>query len=264
MRWWCWRRPRIRTSRPPAWRSIATAPPTPWTRCAPSARSWVRPCRLYFITGADAMLETLTWRQPEEIARLCEFIAVARPGYDLDRLAGGAGPALYARVRVLDIPAVEISSTDLRRRAAAGESLRYLVPPPVAEYIGPTGSMPREAAATERWGPRRRSGTREESSHHHSTRLRAGRTSTQLPIRNGVGEAVDATETLSRSTTLLQDAHRLSVVVAHLDRRRALRVRVRRRGGRRLQHGRWRTAAGWVSAACSPRLPSAAPSASAS
>jgi nicotinate-nucleotide adenylyltransferase len=91
--------------------------------------------RLYFITGADAMLEALTWRQPEEIARLCEFIAVARPGYDLDRLAGALGPALYARVRVLGIPAVEVSSTDLRRRAAEGEALRYLVPPPVAEYI---------------------------------------------------------------------------------------------------------------------------------
>jgi len=91
--------------------------------------------RLYFITGADAMLESPTWRQPEEIARVCEFIAVARPGYDLDRLAAAVGPAIFARVRVLDIPAVEISSTELRRRAAAGEPLRYLVPSAVGEYI---------------------------------------------------------------------------------------------------------------------------------
>jgi len=92
-------------------------------------------CRLYFITGADAMLETLTWRQPEGIAALCEFIAVARPGYDLGRLSGALSAPIMARVHVLDIPGVEVSSTELRRRAAAGESLRYLTPLAVAQYV---------------------------------------------------------------------------------------------------------------------------------
>jgi len=91
--------------------------------------------RLYFITGADAMLEVLTWHQPEEIARLCEFIAVARPGYDSARLAAALRPEIWRRVRVLDIPGVAVSSSELRARAAAGESLRYLVPPAVAQYI---------------------------------------------------------------------------------------------------------------------------------
>jgi nicotinate-nucleotide adenylyltransferase len=90
---------------------------------------------LYFITGADAMLETLTWRQPEELAALCEFIAVARPGYDLARLSGTLSAEIMARVHGLDIPGVEVSSTELRRRAAAGESLRYLTPTAVARYI---------------------------------------------------------------------------------------------------------------------------------
>jgi nicotinate-nucleotide adenylyltransferase len=92
-------------------------------------------CRLYFITGADAMLETLTWREPEEIARLCEFIAVARPGYDLRRLSEALSPAVLRRVHVLDIPGMAISSTEVRRRAGAGESRRYRVPSPVARYI---------------------------------------------------------------------------------------------------------------------------------
>jgi nicotinate-nucleotide adenylyltransferase len=90
---------------------------------------------LYFITGADAMLEVLTWHQPEEIARLCEFIAVARPGYDTARLAGALRPEMWQRVRVLDIPGVAVSSSDLRARAARDEALRYLTPPAVAHYI---------------------------------------------------------------------------------------------------------------------------------
>jgi nicotinate-nucleotide adenylyltransferase len=90
--------------------------------------------RLYFITGADAMMETVAWHQPEEIARVCEFIAVTRPGYDLGKLPPAwLGP--QARVHTLPIPGLDISSTELRRRAAAGESLRYLVPPCVARYV---------------------------------------------------------------------------------------------------------------------------------
>jgi len=98
-------------------------------------RQFGEECRLYFITGADAMLETLTWRQPEEIAALCEFIAVARPRYDLARLSKALSAEIMARVHVLDIPGVEVSSTELRRRAATGESLRYLTPPAVARYL---------------------------------------------------------------------------------------------------------------------------------
>jgi nicotinate-nucleotide adenylyltransferase len=90
-------------------------------------------CRLYFITGADAMIETVTWREPEEIARLCEFIAVTRPGYEGARLSEVQVPG--ARIHVLAIPGLEISSTELRRRTAQGESLRYLVPAAVRRYV---------------------------------------------------------------------------------------------------------------------------------
>ena len=99
-------------------------------------RSQVGPdALLYFITGADAMLELLTWREPERLAELCEFIAVVRPGHDVRRLADVLGSTLMSRTRVLQVPGVDISSTEVRRRAAAGETLRYLTPWPVARYI---------------------------------------------------------------------------------------------------------------------------------
>ncbi len=90
---------------------------------------------LYFITGADAILEILTWREPEQLARSCEFIAVTRPGHDVKRLAGELSPDLFARIHVLCVPGVDISSTELRERAGMGESLRYLTQESVVRYI---------------------------------------------------------------------------------------------------------------------------------
>lgn len=93
----------------------------------------------YFIAGADALLEMLTWRQPERLAELCEFIAVSRPGYDLHQLQQAMPPELLSRMHLLEVPGVLVSSTELRRRAAAGLSLRYLTPRPVARYIAAHG-----------------------------------------------------------------------------------------------------------------------------
>lgn len=90
---------------------------------------------LFFITGADAIVEIATWHDPERLAEMCEFIAVLRPGYDVERLERTLPPHFMARTRVLRIPGVDISSTELRRRAGSGESLRYLTPEPVARYI---------------------------------------------------------------------------------------------------------------------------------
>jgi len=91
--------------------------------------------RLCFITGADAIREILTWHRPEDLARSCEFIAVARPGHRLEDLGQEVGDLLQGQVHVLDAPGVAVSSTEIRQRAAAGESLRYLVPPPVLRYV---------------------------------------------------------------------------------------------------------------------------------
>ncbi|NLJ85495.1 MAG: nicotinate-nucleotide adenylyltransferase [Firmicutes bacterium] len=93
---------------------------------------------MYFITGADAILEILTWKAPDQVLALAEFIAVTRPGYGLERLAMALGP-LYVpfkdRIHILEVPPMGISSTDLRRRLKTGRSIRYLVPETVATYI---------------------------------------------------------------------------------------------------------------------------------
>lgn len=90
---------------------------------------------LYFITGADAVLEILSWKDPEEVLEHARFIAATRPGYDLGRLTKQLPPGLEDRVHVMEIPALAISSTDIRRRAAEGRPLRFLVPEGIASYI---------------------------------------------------------------------------------------------------------------------------------
>ena len=94
---------------------------------------------LFFITGADAILQILTWRDPEAVLREARFIAATRPGYDLDRLEKELPEGLEDRVAIMEIPALAISSTDVRLRAHEGRPIRYLVPAGVAEYIEKNG-----------------------------------------------------------------------------------------------------------------------------
>jgi len=90
------------------------------------------------IIGLDSLLEIRTWREWETLLQSTDFYVVTRPGYDVaaaHRLLAELGPRLSARVRLLEVPGVAVASADLRRLAAAGYPLRYLVPDPVAEYI---------------------------------------------------------------------------------------------------------------------------------
>ncbi len=89
----------------------------------------------YFITGADAVLEILTWHEYDQLARECRFIAVTRPGFVLERLSGITNTEFLSRVSFLPIPGLEISSTDIRRRVHEGRSIKYLTPEPVEAYI---------------------------------------------------------------------------------------------------------------------------------
>jgi len=96
---------------------------------------------LYFITGADAILEILTWKNTEEIVSLCKFIAATRPGYDLTRLEELKGSLFNnaaevdKKVFVMEIPALSISSTDIRNRVKYNRPIDYLVPEGVSNYI---------------------------------------------------------------------------------------------------------------------------------
>jgi len=92
---------------------------------------------LYFITGADAILEIVQWKDRADLFDLARFIAATRPGYDM---AGFEVPGeMSDAVVVMNIPALAISSTDIRDRVKAGRPIRYLVPEGVKSYIEKAG-----------------------------------------------------------------------------------------------------------------------------
>ena len=113
---------------------------------------------LFFITGADALAQILTWRDHDEIFELAHFVGCTRPGHRLDAstLAGLPGD----RLTLVEIPALAISSTDCRARIARDEPVWYLVPDGVVQYIGKHGlyvdaeSTPPEQVAPSRLPPR--------------------------------------------------------------------------------------------------------------
>jgi nicotinate-nucleotide adenylyltransferase len=94
--------------------------------------------RLYFITGADAVLHILTWKDREQVLGLAEFIAATRPGYDLAKLDERL-PGSRERLHPMEIPMLAISSTGIRARVARGAPIQYLVPDGVVQYIAEKG-----------------------------------------------------------------------------------------------------------------------------
>lgn len=89
---------------------------------------------LFFISGADAIQQILTWRDAAELFTMAQFVAVTRPGHQLS--VDGLPPD---RVSQLEVPALAISSTDIRSRARSGQPVWYLVPDGVVQYIGKHG-----------------------------------------------------------------------------------------------------------------------------
>jgi nicotinate-nucleotide adenylyltransferase len=89
---------------------------------------------LFFITGADALAQILSWKVVDELFELAHFIGVTRPGHTLsdDGLPLGG-------VSLTEVPAMSISSTDCRARVSRGEPVWYLVPDGVVQYIAKHG-----------------------------------------------------------------------------------------------------------------------------
>jgi nicotinate-nucleotide adenylyltransferase len=85
---------------------------------------------LFFITGADALAQILTWKDAEELFALAHFIGVTRPGH---HLTDDGLPA--DRVTLQEVPAMAISSTDCRARVERAEPVWYLVPDGVVQYV---------------------------------------------------------------------------------------------------------------------------------
>jgi nicotinate-nucleotide adenylyltransferase len=99
---------------------------------------------LYFITGADALADIFTWRDAEELFDLAQFVGCTRPGFVMDPATLGQIPA--DRVTMVEVPALAISSTDVRRRTMRGEPVWYLVPDGVVQYIAKHHLYPRSEA----------------------------------------------------------------------------------------------------------------------
>jgi nicotinate-nucleotide adenylyltransferase len=98
---------------------------------------------LYFITGADALTEIFTWRDPDELFELAQFVGCTRPGYTMDPDTLASIPS--DRVTVVEIPALAISSTACRERARIGEPVWYLVPDGVVQYISKHHLYPKDS-----------------------------------------------------------------------------------------------------------------------
>ena len=86
---------------------------------------------LFFMTGADALAQILSWKDSDELFELAHFVGVTRPGHVLNNAGLPAD-----RVSLMEVPAMAISSTDCRERVGRGEPVWYLVPDGVVQYIG--------------------------------------------------------------------------------------------------------------------------------
>ena len=84
----------------------------------------------FFITGADALSRMLSWQDVDELFTLAHFVGCTRPGHQLSMSDLPDG-----RVRLVEIPALAISSTECRERVRDGQPIWYLVPDGVVQYI---------------------------------------------------------------------------------------------------------------------------------
>ena len=97
---------------------------------------------LFFITGADALMEILTWRAADELFALAHFIGATRPGYVMSDADFPPGA-----VSMVEVPALAISSSECRNRTENRAPIRYLVPDGVAQYIDKRGLYAHAATA---------------------------------------------------------------------------------------------------------------------
>jgi nicotinate-nucleotide adenylyltransferase len=103
-------------------------------------RHWYPPnsVSFYFITGLDAVLDILAWKEPEALAESAWVVAASRPGYSTGKISE-LPDKIQKSIIPLEIPLLAISSTEIRHRVPEGRSIRYLVPWPVEHYIYKNG-----------------------------------------------------------------------------------------------------------------------------
>jgi nicotinate-nucleotide adenylyltransferase len=90
---------------------------------------------LSLVLGADALADLPRWHEPARVLELAALLVARRPGAPEPDLADVRALSREARVQVLDVPLVDLSSRELRAHARSGGSLRYLVPEPAWRYM---------------------------------------------------------------------------------------------------------------------------------
>lgn len=92
----------------------------------------------YFITGADAVMEILTWRDVASVLKLCRIVSAYRPGSDItvfQKKVKEIEELYRCKIHLIEVPALAISSTDIRKRVQSNVTIKYLLPEKVEEYI---------------------------------------------------------------------------------------------------------------------------------
>ncbi|MFI6508054.1 nicotinate-nucleotide adenylyltransferase [Streptosporangium sp. NPDC050855] len=98
------------------------------------SEAWGPDVDLFFITGADALAQILSWHNVDELFTIAHFVGATRPGHVLH------DPGLpHGKVSLVEIPALAISSSECRTRVASGEPIWYLVPDGIVQYINKRG-----------------------------------------------------------------------------------------------------------------------------
>jgi nicotinate-nucleotide adenylyltransferase len=93
----------------------------------------------FFILGYDALADLPHWHAPQRVIELATLVVAGRPAEIASEAPQAALGDLRARIIWLEMPAIEISATDIRERVGSGRSIRYLVPDSVMEYIASNG-----------------------------------------------------------------------------------------------------------------------------
>jgi nicotinate-nucleotide adenylyltransferase len=87
--------------------------------------------KLYFLMGADNVAQFHKWKEPAELVKLCNFVVFGRPGFYIE----SKSEPLVSKFQFVEVPLLEISSTEIRTRLQQNLSIRYMVPPEVEAYI---------------------------------------------------------------------------------------------------------------------------------
>ncbi|MBL8813171.1 MAG: nicotinate-nucleotide adenylyltransferase [Planctomycetaceae bacterium] len=93
---------------------------------------------LFFLMGADSLKELMTWKEPEELAKLATLVVCNRPGIPqptADQILAWTTPTIAARVQCVSIPGTDVSASELRDRIRSGRSIRFQTPRSVESFL---------------------------------------------------------------------------------------------------------------------------------